>query len=151
MIISQRRTWRRGILYWQILIEGMVRSDGSNPQLLTSAHRITASPFFTGLCWFYQGCGFKQWTGDDSKALIKVLVPISCISSWHKYRSFIQVYLPTLKGYVPDNMIHVLHIFLLLSTPWHSWYSIPCSHARGSWLFPSVSRDLPYIWHLFII
>ena len=90
----------------------MVRSDGSNPWLLTSAHRITASPFFVGLHWFHQGCSFKQWTGDNSKALMKVLVPISCISNWHKYWYFIQVYLPALKGYVPNDMICVLCTFL---------------------------------------
>lgn len=27
---------------------------------------------FTGLRQFLQGRGFKQWTGDDSKTLIKV-------------------------------------------------------------------------------
>ncbi|KAF8237831.1 hypothetical protein L208DRAFT_1245543, partial [Tricholoma matsutake] len=33
---------------------------------------ITAAPQFPGLCRFSQGCGFKQWMGDDSKALMKV-------------------------------------------------------------------------------
>ncbi|KAG6328804.1 hypothetical protein ID866_10286 [Astraeus odoratus] len=31
----------------------------------------TASPF-PGLCQFSEGKGFKQWTGDDSKVLMKV-------------------------------------------------------------------------------
>ena len=30
---------------------------------------------FSGLCHFPQGQGFKQWTGDDSKALMKVFLP----------------------------------------------------------------------------
>lgn len=34
---------------------------------------------FTGLRRFPQGRGFKQWTGDDSKALMKV-----CINYWMK-------------------------------------------------------------------
>jgi hypothetical protein len=34
--------------------------------------RIRAAPSFPGLRQFPQGCGFKQWTGDDSKALMKV-------------------------------------------------------------------------------
>jgi hypothetical protein len=34
--------------------------------------RIAAVPAFTGLRRFPQGRGFKQWTGDDSKALMKV-------------------------------------------------------------------------------
>ncbi len=35
-------------------------------------HRIAAVPSFAGLCRFPEGRGFKQWTGDDSKALMKV-------------------------------------------------------------------------------
>ena len=30
------------------------------------------APPFSGLCCFPKGHGFKQWTGDDSKALMKV-------------------------------------------------------------------------------
>ncbi|KAG6804868.1 hypothetical protein H0H92_001917, partial [Tricholoma furcatifolium] len=34
--------------------------------------RIAAVPPFPGLRRFPEGRGFKQWTGDDSKALMKV-------------------------------------------------------------------------------
>jgi hypothetical protein len=34
--------------------------------------RIAVVPSFPGLRHFYQGRGFKQWTGDDSKGLMKV-------------------------------------------------------------------------------
>ena len=34
--------------------------------------RIAAAPSFPGLRQFPEGRGFKQWTGDDSKALMKV-------------------------------------------------------------------------------
>ena len=34
--------------------------------------RISAVPPFPGLCWFADGRDFKQWTGNDSKALMKV-------------------------------------------------------------------------------
>ncbi|KAG1908200.1 uncharacterized protein F5891DRAFT_1124059 [Suillus fuscotomentosus] len=37
--------------------------------------RIAAAPSFPGLGCFPQGCGFSQWTGDDSKALMKVYIP----------------------------------------------------------------------------
>ena len=33
---------------------------------------IAAAPHFPGLRRFPEGRGFKQWTGDDSKALMKV-------------------------------------------------------------------------------
>ena len=35
-------------------------------------YRIAAVAPFTGLRRFPEGRGFKQWTGDDSKALMKV-------------------------------------------------------------------------------
>ncbi|KZT19220.1 hypothetical protein NEOLEDRAFT_1183593 [Neolentinus lepideus HHB14362 ss-1] len=38
--------------------------------------RIAVVPPFTGLRHFPEGCGFKQWTGDDSKALMKVYLPV---------------------------------------------------------------------------
>jgi len=47
---------------------------------------ITAAPPFAGLCHFPQGRGFSQWTGDDSKALMKV-------------------YLPAIEGHVPDDIV----------------------------------------------
>ncbi|KAF8256651.1 hypothetical protein EI94DRAFT_1774955 [Lactarius quietus] len=54
---------------------------------------IALAPSFPGLRRFPQGCSFKQWTGDDSKALMKV-------------------YLPSLKGHIPPDMIHVFRAFL---------------------------------------
>jgi hypothetical protein len=37
-----------------------------------SFRRIAIAPPFSGLRRFPEGRGFKQWTGDDSKALMKV-------------------------------------------------------------------------------
>ncbi|KAG6839064.1 hypothetical protein C0991_006277, partial [Blastosporella zonata] len=48
--------------------------------------RIAATPGFTGLRHFKHGRRFKQWTGDDSKALMKV-------------------YLPAIHGIVPDEIV----------------------------------------------
>ncbi|KAJ7603070.1 hypothetical protein FB45DRAFT_882434 [Roridomyces roridus] len=55
--------------------------------------RIAATPAFPCLRRFKQGRRFKQWTGDDSKALMKV-------------------YLPAIKGLVPDGMVRSLSAFL---------------------------------------
>ncbi|KAJ7698292.1 hypothetical protein B0H17DRAFT_1158368 [Mycena rosella] len=55
--------------------------------------RIAVVPPFAGLRRFPQGRGFKQWTGDDSKALMKV-------------------YLPAIKGYVPPQMLRAFSAFL---------------------------------------
>ncbi|KAG1888701.1 hypothetical protein F4604DRAFT_1877237 [Suillus subluteus] len=56
-------------------------------------HRIAAVALFAGLRRFPQGWGFKQWTGDDSKALMKV-------------------YLATIEGHVPQAIVHTFHAFL---------------------------------------
>ena len=37
-----------------------------------NCNRVAAAPSFPGLRRFPQGRRFKQWTGDDSKALMKV-------------------------------------------------------------------------------
>ncbi|KAH9038559.1 hypothetical protein EDB85DRAFT_1860463 [Lactarius pseudohatsudake] len=55
--------------------------------------RIAAVPLFPGLRRFPHGRRFKQWTGDDSKALMKV-------------------YLPTIVGYVPENMVRCMTALL---------------------------------------
>ncbi|KAG2030826.1 hypothetical protein BDR03DRAFT_936547 [Suillus americanus] len=55
--------------------------------------RIAAVPAFAGLRRFPQGRGFKQWTGDDSKALMKV-------------------YLSAIEGYIPVDMVHTFRAFL---------------------------------------
>lgn len=38
--------------------------------------RIAVVPPFSKLRHFHEGRGFKQWTGDDSKALMKVNIAI---------------------------------------------------------------------------
>ncbi|KAF8174181.1 hypothetical protein K438DRAFT_2049994 [Mycena galopus ATCC 62051] len=55
--------------------------------------RIAATPAFPCLRRFKQGRRFKQWTGDDSKALMKV-------------------YLAAIKGLVPDEIVQAIGAFL---------------------------------------
>ncbi|KAN0107708.1 hypothetical protein V8E52_009875 [Russula decolorans] len=55
--------------------------------------RIAAVPLFANLRRFPEGRGFKQWTGDNSKALMKV-------------------YLPAIEGHVPQAMVRALQAFL---------------------------------------
>ncbi|KAG1764199.1 hypothetical protein EDD22DRAFT_979086 [Suillus occidentalis] len=54
---------------------------------------IAVAPSFPGLRHFPQGCRFSQWTGDDSKALMKV-------------------YLPAIKGHVLDDVVQAFRAFL---------------------------------------
>ena len=55
-----------------ILINGMTHPNIFSPVLICDL-RIAAAPPFSGLRCFPQGRGFKQWTGDDSKAPMKVI------------------------------------------------------------------------------
>ncbi|KAL0573212.1 hypothetical protein V5O48_008750, partial [Marasmius crinis-equi] len=55
--------------------------------------RIAAAPLFPGLRRFPEGQGFKQWTGNDSKALMKV-------------------YLPAIAGLVPNEVVWTLAAFI---------------------------------------
>ncbi|KAH7903589.1 hypothetical protein BJ138DRAFT_1191650, partial [Hygrophoropsis aurantiaca] len=55
--------------------------------------RISVVPAFPGLRRFPDGRDFHQWTGDDSKALMKV-------------------YLPAIADYVPSDMVKCLAAFL---------------------------------------
>ncbi|KAF8871508.1 hypothetical protein BD779DRAFT_1453918 [Infundibulicybe gibba] len=55
--------------------------------------RIAATPSFPGLRRFPHGRRFKQWTGDDSKALMKV-------------------YIPAIQGHVPPAMVQCISAFL---------------------------------------
>ncbi|KAG1838854.1 hypothetical protein DFJ58DRAFT_718665 [Suillus subalutaceus] len=48
--------------------------------------KITSIAPFAGLCHFPEGCRFNQWTGNNSKVLMKV-------------------YLPAIRGHVPQDVI----------------------------------------------
>ncbi|KAI6006885.1 hypothetical protein EDD15DRAFT_2190563 [Pisolithus albus] len=55
--------------------------------------QIAAVVPFTGLCRFPEGRHFKQWTSNDSKALMKV-------------------YLPAIEGHVPAKIVWTFHALL---------------------------------------
>ncbi|KAF8494014.1 hypothetical protein F5888DRAFT_1617539, partial [Russula emetica] len=67
----------------------------ANQILADIDRRIATVPLFIGLRRFPEGRGFKQWTGDDSKALMKV-----CI-----------VFLPAISGHVPPKMVRAVSAF----------------------------------------
>jgi hypothetical protein len=57
------------------------------------SYSISVVPLFPGLRRFPQGRGFKQWTGNDSKALMKV-------------------FLPAIVGHVPQQMVRAIATFI---------------------------------------
>ncbi|RXW11889.1 hypothetical protein EST38_g13964 [Candolleomyces aberdarensis] len=73
-----------------VLEHGQKRAD----EILDDIDRqIAVAPSFPGLRRFPHGRRFKQWTGDDSKALMKV-------------------YLPAIQGHIPDEMVQTISSFL---------------------------------------
>ncbi|KAH9929927.1 uncharacterized protein BXZ73DRAFT_9130, partial [Epithele typhae] len=78
--------------------------------------RLAAVPLFPGLHQFPQGMSFTQWTGDDSKALMKVIVL-------------------AIVGYVPPEMVKcvvaLLDFCYLARRPSHDKYTI---HAMSALL-----------------
>ncbi|KAG1846644.1 hypothetical protein F4604DRAFT_1884139 [Suillus subluteus] len=65
--------------YVTSLIYSMIFSNNKSELLLVAS--------FSGLWRFPQGHDFKQWTGDDSKVLMKV-------------------FLPAIEGHVPQDLVH---------------------------------------------
>jgi len=72
--------------------------------------RISLVPPFPGLRRFKQGRNFQQWTGDDSKALMKVLAVV--LSSYQHNVNIAQVYIVALEGYVPVDVTKTFNAFL---------------------------------------
>ena len=72
---------------------------------------IAAAPSFPGLRRFPEGRGFKQWTGDDSKALMKVCGDNLAAGSSIILRLY-QVYLPAIAGHVPPQMVRAISSFM---------------------------------------
>ncbi|KAI6112892.1 hypothetical protein F5141DRAFT_1188148 [Pisolithus sp. B1] len=52
---------------------------------------IAAAPPFPGLWRFPDGWGFSQWTGDDSKALMKGHIPCDIVQMFHTFLEFCYV------------------------------------------------------------
>ena len=71
--------------------------------------RIALVPLFPGLRRFKQGRNFKQWTGNDSKAFMKVC---SLEHNPHLRLTVKQVFITALEGFVHVDVIKTLNAFL---------------------------------------
>ncbi|KDQ58372.1 hypothetical protein JAAARDRAFT_128445 [Jaapia argillacea MUCL 33604] len=88
-------TFKDHLVSWveQYVILNAASEREANIILADIDRRIAAVPPFPGLRRFPEGRRFKQWTGNDSKALMKV-------------------FLPAIVGYVPDDMVRCIAAFL---------------------------------------
>ena len=74
--------------------------------------RISAVSPFPGLRRFPDGRDFKQWTGDDSKALMKVHAYIEWLIESGILTIAFEVFLGAIAGYVPSVMVRCIAAFM---------------------------------------
>ena len=73
--------------------------------------RIAIVPPFSALRRFEQGRNFKQWTSEDTKALMKVRVRF-WFTPESRASCRLQVNFPAIEGYVPPDMLRCLQAIL---------------------------------------
>ncbi|KZP25932.1 hypothetical protein FIBSPDRAFT_732975 [Athelia psychrophila] len=87
-------TFKDHLVTWVVQYLTIVHGEAAAAAIMDDIdHRIAIVAPFAGLRRFPQGRGFKQWTGDDSKALMKV-------------------FLPAIAGHVPREMMLAFRAFL---------------------------------------
>ncbi|KAI0352004.1 hypothetical protein OH77DRAFT_1562722 [Trametes cingulata] len=87
-------TFKDHLVTWvELLLVAQHGKQGAAAILTDIDRRIAVVPPFSGLRRFHEGRGFKQWTGDDSKALMKV-------------------YLPAISGHLPTEAVQAICAFL---------------------------------------
>ncbi|KIK13071.1 hypothetical protein PISMIDRAFT_119593 [Pisolithus microcarpus 441] len=87
-------TFKDHLVEWVEKYLHFTHGDSCANEILDDIDRwIAAVAPFPGLWHFPQGCHFKQWTGDNSKVLMKV-------------------YLPAIEGHVPKEIVCMFHAFL---------------------------------------
>ncbi|KAF8127961.1 hypothetical protein EV363DRAFT_1400845 [Boletus edulis] len=69
-------------------LKAVYGTKGAQRRLDDIDRRIAAVAPFAGLRRFPQGRGFKQWTGDDSKALMKGHVPQDIVRTFRAFLEF---------------------------------------------------------------
>ncbi|KAL4078065.1 hypothetical protein J3A83DRAFT_4476852 [Scleroderma citrinum] len=109
--------------------------------------RITAVAPFVGLHRFPEGCHFKQWTGNDLKALMKVYlpaieghVPIKIMQTFHALLEF--TYLACHNVITEDTLAAIQDTIRHFHEYWEifhqsgmvSTFSLPCQHAMKHYL-----------------
>ncbi|KAH8976953.1 hypothetical protein EDB86DRAFT_3068202 [Lactarius hatsudake] len=89
-----KETFKDHLVQWVTVYIRRKHRGAPGKAILDDINRqIAAAPPFAGLQRFHEGRGFKQWTGDNSKALMKV-------------------YLPAIEGHVPNKMLYAIRSFL---------------------------------------
>ncbi|KAF8815369.1 hypothetical protein BYT27DRAFT_7249257 [Phlegmacium glaucopus] len=96
-------TFKDHLVMWVTAYINLEHPPAEAKLILTDIdRRIAAAPSFPGLHRFPEGREFKQWTGDDSKALMKV-------------------YLPAIAGHVPPQMVCAVSSFMeFCYLVWHN-------------------------------
>ncbi|KAI0354066.1 hypothetical protein OH77DRAFT_1482399 [Trametes cingulata] len=113
-------TFKDHLVTWIELFLAAKNGKARAKEILTDIdRRIAVVPPFSGLRRFHEGRGFKQWTGDDSKALMKVLLPaidghlpseaVRCVAAFLEFTYFVRREAHTPSSI--DSMNHALRRF----------------------------------------
>ena len=146
-ISSKPMAKHKQIRFSMILIKGKTYPNLFNPVLIYVL-RIAAAPPFSGLRRFPQGRGFKQWTGDDSKALMKVCIVIQICGI---ILNFITTGISSCDRRICPKggsacISHFLGV-LLHSPAWHHWQGHDNTINRCSRTIPPPSDNLWRPWY----
>ncbi|EED82955.1 predicted protein [Postia placenta Mad-698-R] len=106
-------------------------------EILDEIDRLAVIPPFSGLRHFHQGHNFKQWTGDDSKGLMKANISAcykrTCPASNIHTKTTISNVTSTLQTYHQERKI------FRDAEVWPNGYSTPRQHSLGH--FPQHIRN----------
>lgn len=131
-----------------ISIKGKTYPNLFNP-LLTHVLRIAAAPPFSGLRRFPQGRGFKQWTGDDSKALMKVCIVIQICGIVFNFITTTGISSRNWRIRPKGGFAYISRLLgvLLHSPAWHHWRRHTNTINRCSHAISSLSDNLWTTWY----
>ncbi|KAF9497027.1 hypothetical protein BDN71DRAFT_1481966 [Pleurotus eryngii] len=142
-LIVIKGTYKDHLIEWVVDYINTENTAADAARILADIdQRIAVAPQFPGLRRFSQGCNFKQWTGDDSKALMKVFLPaivgqvpdgmVAAICSFMEF-----CYLARCSVISEDTLTVIETVLEEFNTKWqifkdlgiHTDFNLPCQHA----------------------
>ncbi|KAG1815846.1 hypothetical protein DFJ58DRAFT_720308 [Suillus subalutaceus] len=136
-------TFKDHLVDWVLKCLKLIHGTRQAEEIMSDTdHRVAAVVSFSGLQWFPQGRNFKQWTGNDSKALMKVFISAiedhiheDIICCFHALLEF--CYLVQCNVITEDTLNQIkdaltcFHRQLFLDLGIISTLSLPCQHSMS--------------------
>ncbi|KAJ6548029.1 hypothetical protein B0H10DRAFT_2202662 [Mycena sp. CBHHK59/15] len=131
-------TFKDNIVNW---VEEYIRAEHEKPEadriLVDIDRRIATTPPFPGLQHFHFGRGYKQWTGNDSKGLMKMRSIYPPLQDTYQARSSKPLQILLSFAILPDTLIPIdavvarfhLHREVFRDTVRPEGFSLPHQHS----------------------